>query len=125
MALESGVMIGSFLRDFCEEIGYNMDVIHHEDNNSCIHLVESGTHAYDRKERHMIRRINFINEYLEDYSNRSQICWCSTNLMTADALTKDLYGDAYENHRSVLMGRSKYSEAYVKQVLISYGVRLM
>ena len=95
-----------------------MDVIQHEDNDSCIQLVESGTHAYDRKERHMIRRINFINEYLEDYNDRSQISWCSTNLMTADALFKDLYGDAYESHRSVLMGRSKYSEAYIKQVSI-------
>ena len=118
VAAESGVMIGSFLRDFCEEIGIKMDVHHHEDNNSCICLIGSGTHAYDRKERHMIRRINFMHEYFGDEANRSQMIWCSTNLMTADALTKDLYGDAYEQHRSVLMGRGSYSDEYVKRVCI-------
>ena len=72
----------------------------------------------------MIRRINFIKEYLDDPTNRLQILWCLTNLMTAYALTKDLYGDSYENHRSVLMGHGAYSDEHVKQVLISYQVRI-
>ena len=42
-----------------------MDITFHEDKNSCIHLVKSGAHVYDREEQHMIRRINFVNEYLE------------------------------------------------------------
>ena len=118
VAAESGVMIGSFIRDFCDELDIKMDVYHHEDNNSCICLVGSGTHAYDRKERHMIRRINFMHEYFEDEANRSQMVWCPTNLMTADALTKDLYGDLYEAHRLLLMGRGTYSDEFVKRVCI-------
>ena len=94
------------------------------DNKSCIHLVETGRNAYDRKERHKIRRINFIKEYLDDPINRSQILWCSTNLMAAVALTKDLYVESYENHRSVLIGRGAYSDEHMKQVLISYQVRI-
>ena len=66
----------------------------------------------------MIRRINFMHEYFEDEANRSQMVWCPTNLMTADALTKDLYGDLYEAHRLVLMGRGTYSDEFVKRVCI-------
>ena len=104
VSAETGVFIGCYFRDFLEEIGIVCDVIHHEDNNSCISLVKTGTRAYDRKERHMVRRINYMKEYFDNESHRSEMCWCSTDDMVADVLTKDLRGEIYDKHRSKLMG---------------------
>ena len=98
------MFIGCYFRDFLEEIGIVCNVVHEEDNNSCICLVNTGTRGYDRKERHMIRRVNYMKEYFDNEKHRSVMHWCATDDMTADILTKDLHGDCYEKHRNSLMG---------------------
>jgi hypothetical protein len=52
----------------------------------------------------MVRRINFLNEYMGDVAIRTSLTWCATTEMTADALTKDLHGEPFEKHKCVLLG---------------------
>ena len=105
---ETGVMIGSFYRDVLEEIGVKADVIHDEDNQACIALTKTGATGYDRREKHLIRRINFMHDYLGDGANRSAMIWCPTTEMIADVLTKDLHGDIFLEHAGKLMGRTPH-----------------
>jgi hypothetical protein len=104
VAAETGVFMGNFYRDVLYELGVSAIVLQLQDNLSCISLVESGTRAYDKKERHMVRRINFMKEYMDDVANSSSLIWCPTTEMTADALTKDLHSDVFEKHKCALLG---------------------
>ena len=104
VSAESGVFLGSYFRDVLEDLGVICKVVHHEDNNSCISLVKTGTESYDRKERHMVRRINYMHTYFDDVIHRSEMSWCSTEDMVADALTKDLHGDLFRKHKDSLLG---------------------
>ena len=107
VSAETGVFIGCYFRDILEEIGIVANVVHHEDNNSCISLVSTGTQGYDRKERHMVRRINYMHRYFDDRCHRSSMEWCPTEDMVADILTKDLHGEIFETHKNRLKGLVK------------------
>ena len=63
-----------------------------EDNTSAISLVSTGTHAYDRKERHVIRRINYMYDYFSAVDNSAHLEYCATEVMIADVLTKPMGG---------------------------------
>jgi len=104
IACESGVFLGSYWRDVMEEVGVVCNVIHPEDNMSCIALVSTGTQAYDRKERHVVRRINFMFEYFQNPNNRSTIVYCPTDRMIADILTKPLGKELFIIFKRHLMG---------------------
>jgi hypothetical protein len=104
ITLESGTFLGTYFRDVLDEIGITCVVVYMEDNQSCIALVLSGTQAYDRKERHVIRRINYMHEYFELPSNRSSLVFCPTLAMIADILTKPLAVDLYMFFSRFLMG---------------------
>ena len=104
VAAEGGLFIGNYYRDVLEELGIDACVVQLQDNLSCISLVETGTRAYDKKERHMVRRINFLKEYVDRVSNRTSLTWCPTDEMTADALTKDLHAAPFEKHKRALLG---------------------
>ena len=104
VAAETGIILGSYYKDVLEELGFRMNVVHHEDNQSCIALVKAGSIAYDRKDSHTIRRVNFMHEYLIYDTNRTEMVWCNTHDIIADVLTKDLHGDLYTTFRSMLMG---------------------
>jgi hypothetical protein len=100
----SGLNIGAYYRDILGEFGYKCRVIHYEDNMSCIALVDTGCVAHDKKERHMVRKINIMHEYFEKVENNAMMLWCDTAWMIADGLTKDLHGQAFEISENVLMG---------------------
>jgi len=104
VACEVGALLGSYYRDVLQELGIRADVLQFQDNQSCITLCEKGTRCYDRKERHMVRRINYLKEYLDDETHRTSLLWCPTAEMTADILTKDLHGYAFALHKASLMG---------------------
>jgi hypothetical protein len=104
ITLESGTFLGTYFRDVLDEIGIKSVVVYMEDNQSCIALVLSGTQAYDRKERHVIRRINYMHEYFALPSNRSSLVFCPTLAMIADILTKPLAVDLYMFFSRFLMG---------------------
>ena len=104
VACEVGALLGSYYRDVLQELNIRANVVQHQDNQSCITLCSKGTRCYDRKERHMVRRINFLKEYLDDMSHRASLLWCPTAEMTADILTKDLHGYAFALHKASLMG---------------------
>lgn len=107
VAAEAGLFIGNYYRDVLDELGIDSIVEQLQDNLSCCSLVETGTRAYDKKERHMVRRINFLKEYMDDVANRTILTWCSTTEMTADALTKDLHAEPFEKHKCALLGSSE------------------
>ena len=100
-------MIGNYYRDVLQELGFRVSVTQLQDNLACISLAETGTRAYDKKERHMVRRINFLKEYMDDITNRSCLVWCPTEEMTADILTKDLHAEVFKKHQEGLMGRTE------------------
>ena len=104
VACEVGALLGSYYRDVLQELGIIADVLQFQDNQSCITLCGKGTRCYDRKERHMVRRINYLKEYLDDPAHRTSLLWCPTAEMTADILTKDLHGYAFALHKASLMG---------------------
>lgn len=106
IALESGTFLGKYWRDALHEIGIMADVIYMEDNESCITLVSNGTQAYDRKERHVICRINYMYEYFMLPPNKSTIVFCPTLAMIADILTKPLAVDLYMFFSRFLMGHN-------------------
>lgn len=106
VAAEAGIIIGDYFRLVLVELGIQASVVQLQDNLACISLAETGTRAYDKKERHMVRRINFMKEYFEDEANRSSLAWCPTEEMTADILTKDLHAEIFEKHKMRLLGRA-------------------
>ena len=101
---ETSVMISSFYRGVLEEIGVEVDVIHDEDYQARIGLSKTGAAGYYRREKHLIRRINFMHDYLGGGLNRSTMIWCPTTETIADVLTKDLHGDNCLEHAGKLMG---------------------
>jgi len=101
---EQGTFIGSYLRDVLDELCITCTVKHHQDNESCITLVDSGTTSYDRKERHVVRRINYMHDYFRLLSNYSVLIFCPTEDMYADVLTKAYGGSLYVMMKSLLMG---------------------
>jgi hypothetical protein len=104
VAAVSALTIGAYYRDILAEFGYKCRVIHYEDNMSCIALVDSGSVAYDKKERHMVRKINIMHEYFQTVDNNAMMIWCDTAWMIADGLTKDLHAQAFEISENILMG---------------------
>jgi hypothetical protein len=104
VSAEGGVFMGCYFRDVLSELGLEFNVVQLQDNQSCMCLIETGTRGYDRKERHMIRRVNYMKGYVDDDAHRTTIVWCPTEEMTADALTKALHGPVYEYHKAALMG---------------------
>jgi hypothetical protein len=110
VASEVGALMGSYYRDVLEELGIRADVVQYQDNQSCISLCGSGTRCFDREERHMVRRINYLKEYLDDPAHRTSLLWCPTAEMTADILTKALFGYPFELHKASLMGWPRPAE---------------
>lgn len=104
---ECGVFLGGYFRDVMEELGIVVGHLQYQDNASAIALVKSGVRDYSRRERHMIRRVNFTKEYFGNTANRAEFVWIGTALMVADILTKDLHGEAFEMHTCTLHGESR------------------
>jgi hypothetical protein len=104
ITLETSTFIGSYFRDVLKELRLKVKVVYMEDNQSCIKLVESGTQAYDRKERHVVRRINYMHELFSDPENQSTLVFCGTLDMIADILTKPLGQDLFIIFKRYLMG---------------------
>ena len=104
VAAEVGVLLGAYYRDVLLELGIDAPVVYYEDNTSAISLIQTGTHSYDKKEKHMVRKVNFIHEYVADPVNRASMMWCDSEDMHADAMTKDLAGKLFKKHKEILKG---------------------
>lgn len=104
VAAVGAMCIGQYYRGILAVFGIKCAVIHYQDNMSCIALVKSGCVAHDKKDRHIVRKINLMHEYFEDKENLAEMVWCDTAWMIADGLTKDLHGQGFDISENVLMG---------------------
>ena len=106
---ESGAITGGFYRDFLGELGVHGDQVQYQDNMSVLALATTGVHDYSRRERHMVRRVNFLKDYFEEDDNGKFLLWVCTGNMTADLGTKDLHGANFDKHSVAVHGRTKRS----------------
>lgn len=102
----NGMPIGQYFRQILVVFGVFCNVIHMEDNMSCIAMVKSGCVSWDKKDRHIVRKINLMHEYFEDVDNHAVMVWCDTAWMIADGQTKALHGPAFEISENVQMGHA-------------------
>ena len=110
LQLEQATLIGDYYHRVLEELGYDNEVIYMQDNDAAITLCAEGTHAHDRKRKHMIACINSVYDYLSDPSSNASLEAVITGQMHADIMTKSLVGELWERHASVLHGRRNMSE---------------
>ena len=99
-----GMVIAQFYRYILEDFGYKTDVIHYEDNMSSMSLIASGCYAYDKKDKHIVTKINYMHEYFEKKDNNARMIWCPTHLMIGDNMTKDLHGSLFHDMEKITMG---------------------
>ena len=106
--LEQGTFLGAYFRMVLAEIGVNVKmVIHWEDNAAALHLAEHGTTDYAKKRKHIIGMVHSTKEYIEDEDNRAVALHCVTEMMTADLCTKDLHGSLFELHTAHMHGEQE------------------
>jgi hypothetical protein len=97
--------IAQFYKNFMIDLGFQgTRVIHYQDNMSCIALVASGCYSYDKKARHVVLKINYMNQYFEDPDNHASMVWCPTHWMVADLMTKDIHGTQFKALEGVTLG---------------------
>jgi len=107
VALEDATFLGAYFYDVLTELGVKVGTVYyHEDNESSIILVRTGTEEYDKKRKHCIRRINMMKEYFDDVDNHASVVSCGTLEMTADAFTKPLEGVLFNRHIGNVTGRN-------------------
>ena len=104
VAAVEALAIGQYYQGILKEFGTESRIIHYEDNMSCISLTSTGCHSYDKKDRHIVRKINLMYEYYQDENNKAEMVWCDTHWMICDGLTKDLHAKSFEILENVLMG---------------------
>jgi hypothetical protein len=107
------VYIRVILRDF--GVQQTQSTLIYEDNLACIAM---SVNPVSRKHsRHIDIRRHYIRELC--LGNLVKLVPLRTNLMVADALTKDLPAPGLQSHRSVMMGRSDFQH----QVRLLHAVR--
>jgi hypothetical protein len=99
-----GLNIGQYFKEILVVFNVKCNVIHLEDNMSCIAMVKSGCVSWDKKDRHIVRKINLMHEHFTDPENRAVMVWCDTAWMIADGQTKDLHGPAFDISENIQMG---------------------
>ena len=98
------MVIAQYYRYILGEFGYVTNVIHYEDNLSSMSLIASGCYAYDKKDKHIVTKINYMHEYFEKAENKAIMLWCPTHLMIGDNMTKDLHGSLFHDMEKITMG---------------------
>lgn len=104
VAAGEGIHISQYFRLILAEFGITCKVVQYQDNMSCIALVEAGCTSYDKKDRHIVRRINILTEHFNSIDNNAIMVWCETAWMVADGLSKDLHGVSFNISENILMG---------------------
>lgn len=92
-------------RDILEELGYEQKrIIIHEDNQSCITMLQQEPRNFHSKSRHVRVKWAFFRE---EYEKRTmKLEYCPTNKMIADLFTKPLGGKAHGLHSNrIFTGR--------------------
>jgi hypothetical protein len=117
VAASDGIHISQYFRLILAEFGIICKVVQYQDNMSCIALVEAGCSSYDKKDRHIVRRINILTEHFKNDDNKATMVWCETAWMIADGLTKDLHGISFDISENILMG-------HVIGEVGEYGIRV-
>ena len=74
----------------------------HQDNKASILLQKNGVLSRGKATRHMDVRFFFIKDRID--SGDIDICFCGTENMTADFLTKPLQGNDFNRLRNLLLG---------------------
>jgi hypothetical protein len=108
VTFESGTYVGAYFRNVLAELGIEVKmVIHWEDNESALYLVEHGTREYAKKRKHIVGMIHSAKEYIDDPDNGAVAMYCHTDMMTADACTKDLHGSKFGYHTAHMHGEHR------------------
>ena len=93
-------------RDIMEELGYEqkkMPIL--EDNQSCITMLQKEPRSFHSKSRHVRVKWAFFRQ---EYNKRTLcLCYCPTEKMTADILTKPLGGKAHKLHSTAIFSGSE------------------
>ena len=93
MALSEATKEGLWLREFCDELGFDSEFFKlHCDSQSVIFLAKNLVH-HDRT-KHIARKIHFIRDIIE--LGLVKVLKIHTSLNTTDMLTKTLRGSAFE-----------------------------
>ena len=104
VGLEEAIFLGNYFQNVFKLIGQDMNLIYYQDNTSAIKLVNDGTDNYMHRLGHMVRRINTIQEYLSNETNKASIIHCGTDKMITDMGTKCLFGNTFINFRDITTG---------------------
>lgn len=104
VAAGDGIHISQYFRGVLAEFGVKCEIVQYQDNMSCIALIKAGCTSWDKRDRHIVRRINILHEHFDDMDNNAIIAWCETAWMVADGLSKDLHGIAFDISENILMG---------------------
>jgi hypothetical protein len=104
VAAVGGLYIAQYYKDILAIFNIRCNVIHYEDNMSCISLAKTGCTSFDKKDKHIIRKINLMKRHFDDESMRASLEWCDTAWMIADSLTKDMHGAGFDINENILMG---------------------
>ena len=88
-------------RDVLEELGYEQkQMFILEDNQSCITMMQKEPRSFHSKSRHVRVKWAFFRQ---EYNKRTLcLCYCPTEKMTADILTKPLGGKAHKLHANAI-----------------------
>jgi len=121
VAAMEGLDIAQYYRAILGSLGYNASVIHYEDNMSSMSLISTGCYAYDKKDRHIVRKINYMHEYFEDIRNGAIMVWCPTHLMIGDLMTKDIHGSQFHDLESVTRGIEDIDLTIYEKKIVSQG----
>jgi hypothetical protein len=89
--------------DLLNELGYKQEsVLIHEDNDSCITMMQRAPRNFQTASKHVRVKWRFFREL---YKNRALFLkFCPTAKMTADVLTKPLTGNLFRDHCASLHG---------------------
>ena len=103
VALDEGMVVLQWLRDFLRFLGYSQPpVTVYQDNLSTIWFAE---HNYSRsgRLRHLLVRFYYIKDLIE--RSIIKLEYCPTDLMLSDNLTKPKTGSPFTTHRDLLLNR--------------------
>ena len=110
-AAREAQFLHKLLDDFGVHVSEHLPTTIHQDNQSTIKLIHS--ESWNPRTKHVALRYHHTGDLVNN--GVLKISYLSTDLMTADVLTKPLPSAAHRQHRSVLMGHSPLPTAAQQQ----------
>jgi hypothetical protein len=102
VALSMASQQAIYLKNLIEsaQLSVGSSVMIYEDNQSCIALTKD--HVFRKRTKHMDVRYHFVRHNV--IQGTIQICYCPTENMIADILTKPLAKNKYKKFKNLLLG---------------------